>query len=87
MQDKVLQVAADVAAAMCFVHSRGIVHGDLSPANILLQSSSAARSGVVAKVGHTLAYCWPSQSSRIAMRCVHTRFEACGFAHCHSCHV
>jgi hypothetical protein len=42
-QDKVLQIAADVAAAMCFMHSRGIVHGDLSPANILLTTNANAR--------------------------------------------
>jgi serine/threonine protein kinase len=31
------QVLLDIAAGMEYVHSKGIVHGDLNPANVLLK--------------------------------------------------
>jgi len=36
----VLATAAEIAAGMSYLHARGIVHGDLTGANILLASSS-----------------------------------------------
>ncbi len=34
----VLATAAEIAAGMSYLHARGIVHGDLTGANILLAS-------------------------------------------------
>jgi serine/threonine protein kinase len=36
----VLAVAAEIAAGMSYLHARGIVHGDLTGANILLTSNA-----------------------------------------------
>ena len=40
-----LSTAIDVATAMAFLHSRGIIHGDLSGGNVLLASSDASPHG------------------------------------------
>ena len=37
--DAVLRAAMEVAEGMAYLHARGIVHGDLTGANILLQSN------------------------------------------------
>ncbi|GFH13184.1 protein kinase domain-containing protein, partial [Haematococcus lacustris] len=46
----VLQLATDIAAGMAHVHSRNVVHGDLTPSNILLRAARSTLSGYVAKV-------------------------------------
>jgi serine/threonine protein kinase len=57
MQAYILQLATDVAAGMAHVHSRNVVHGDLTPANVLLKTSVSTVSGWVAKVGGELLGC------------------------------
>jgi serine/threonine protein kinase len=56
-QAHILQLATDVAAGMAHVHSRNVVHGDLTPANVLLKTSASTVSGWVAKVGGELLVC------------------------------
>lgn len=46
----ILQIATDIAAGMSHVHSRNVVHGDLTPANVLLKISATAESRFTAKV-------------------------------------
>jgi serine/threonine protein kinase len=50
----VLVTAHEIAAAMAYLHDRGIVHGDLSAYNVMLSSSgsnvSNANRGFMAKV-------------------------------------
>lgn len=48
---RLLAVARDVCQGMAFLHSLGIVHGDLQPSNVLLVSDEDAPGGYVAKVG------------------------------------
>jgi len=47
----VLRTLHDIADAMAFVHSRGIVHGDLTGRNVLLSTSECNELGFIAKVG------------------------------------
>lgn len=49
-QRALLRTAAEVAKALDFMHSLGVVHGDLKPANVLLKTHRADRRGYVAKV-------------------------------------
>jgi len=44
------RTAEEMAAAMCFLHSKDIVHGDLCTLNVLLCSSASDRRGFVAKI-------------------------------------
>ncbi|KAL6753218.1 kinase-like domain-containing protein [Haematococcus lacustris] len=46
----ILELALDIAAGMAHVHSRNIVHGDLTPANVLLRISEDKVSRFTAKV-------------------------------------
>lgn len=46
-----LRTAADIASALGFLHSRGIIHGDLTYNNVLLQSNNEDPRGFIAKVG------------------------------------
>ena len=39
------RVAAEVAAGMAYLHSRGIVHRDLKPENVMLTADGTARIG------------------------------------------
>ncbi|KXZ43572.1 hypothetical protein GPECTOR_86g365 [Gonium pectorale] len=45
-----LRTAAEVARGLAHLHSLGVVHGDLKPANVLLISSRDDRRGFTAKV-------------------------------------
>jgi len=44
--EAVLAVAAEIAAGMTYLHARGIVHGDLTGANILLTSNAVRPAGL-----------------------------------------
>ena len=46
----ILNVAAQVADGMAFLHARGVAHGDLTGGNVLLASDPASPSGVTAKI-------------------------------------
>jgi serine/threonine-protein kinase len=57
-----LRWASEIAAALSFAHSKGVVHGDLKPMNILISTDGKA---VLADFG--LAWC-PSDDSVAVMR-------------------
>ena len=44
--EAVLAVAAEITAGMTYLHARGIVHGDLTGANILLTSNAVRPAGL-----------------------------------------
>ena len=44
------QTAYEIAAAMCYLHGKDILHGDLCGGNILLSASSRDERGFIAKV-------------------------------------
>ncbi len=46
----IIDTARDVAAAMTFLHSMDMLHGDLTGSNVMLCSSEADRRGFIAKV-------------------------------------
>ncbi|KAG2448187.1 hypothetical protein HYH02_006772 [Chlamydomonas schloesseri] len=53
-----LRTLHDVAAGMSYLHTNGIIHGQLTPANVLLRSSRADARGYLAKVsGFGLSAC------------------------------
>ena len=46
----VLAVAAEIASAMAYLHSRNIVHGDLCGSNVMLTTDKGKPAGFTAKV-------------------------------------
>lgn len=42
LADRVMSVALDMARALAHIHSRNLVHGDLKPANVLLNTNGGA---------------------------------------------
>ncbi|CAG9467289.1 unnamed protein product [Pedinophyceae sp. YPF-701] len=47
----ILSVCREVAGAMCHLHGRNLIHGDLSANNVMLTSRERAKKGYSAKVG------------------------------------
>jgi serine/threonine protein kinase len=47
----ILATAREVAAAMSYLHHKGMLHGDLTGNNVLLTAAPAERRGYIAKVG------------------------------------
>ncbi|MBN1484736.1 MAG: AAA family ATPase, partial [Chloroflexia bacterium] len=43
--DQAMQIALDITRALEYAHSRGVIHGDLNPQNIILSESGAVLSG------------------------------------------
>jgi serine/threonine protein kinase len=85
---KLLATAAEIAAGMLQLHSRGIIHGDLSAFNVLLSSADPAAAvgqrGFVAKIGDfgercCVAFADRGQDSRLA--CVVCRSVVCTAVH------
>lgn len=55
----VLMAAREIAGAMVYLHSQGVIHGDLTPSNILLQAGSRDARRWVCKVGGRRSAGWP----------------------------
>jgi serine/threonine protein kinase len=73
---RIVQILAGIVLAMCFIHSRGVIHGDLTPDNILLdldwnvricdfgQSISVDHPKPSREVSQNRNQVWPSAASR-----------------------
>jgi serine/threonine protein kinase len=48
--DVVLAVAAQIASAMAYLHSRNVVHGDLCGSNVMLTTDKSKPAGFTSKV-------------------------------------
>ncbi|GFH18496.1 protein kinase domain-containing protein, partial [Haematococcus lacustris] len=50
IMELVLSLLTDVARGMAYIHGKGIIHGDLTPGNVLLKQEASCPAGVAAKV-------------------------------------
>lgn len=50
MQESMYRCLIDMAAGMDYLHSLGVINGDLKPANVLLKSTNADSRGFTCKV-------------------------------------
>jgi len=48
--DLILSLLCDIARGLVYIHSKSIIHGDLTPGNVLLKHESTSPIGVMAKV-------------------------------------
>ena len=59
-QESMYRCLIDIAAGMDYLHSLGVINGDLKPANVLLKSTNADARGFVCKVrGNPFPTPWP----------------------------
>jgi len=50
LQESIYRCLIDIAAGMDYLHSLGVINGDLKPANVLLKSTNADARGYTCKV-------------------------------------
>jgi serine/threonine protein kinase len=65
-QEAMYRCLIDMAAGMDYLHSLGVINGDLKPANVLLKSTNADARGFVCKARTALACMSASCEERTA---------------------